>query len=622
MRIGYPCSASIAIRNSVRASSSICTRSWASGLWANLLTSQVHVAYDRTRVRLEDIRAAVESLQQAAVPGEDRPRHPLDPDPLRDGITRVIGAVSGLGLITFLRLIAPQIVPVPVLGAAAGMAGIFNLIQGFPRIRDGLRRSLGRRPADVIMVGGSIAALSAANSPLGLVVSALEGFFLAEEVSARRSSYRRYEDSIDTAVSALPGAVIRLEAGTRVPRNARVIEGFGTAVESGGQQHPVGPESRVDGGTLVLGGPFVLELEGAEPAPVQPRPVPRAATPFESYQRVAVPAALGVAVLQVLRTGSFTRAFEALLLLNPRPAVMGTEMAHLMAAARALRAGMTVVGTRPDRSVALPDAVLLDGARLLTDGVEVSEVVPLQPGMDSDRVLKLAAMLSHACGEPWGPAFAETDQGPASDGSFDGRTAVGRVGGTVYQLRQLTQAVQLHPALIGPWLSRREVLLELRTEAGEGPLGLITVRPKVAEDVAVLTQNLPGPSRRAGRAVTWGPDRGGPALQAGRSYAARHQCGDRNSGAPAERKDRCHHLGRAQPEPAFAACDLAIGMSRGHSGLFPARADLLAPDLLRHCRLAGSRLATDQSGSRRLAFSRLVPMWSAWPSASVDQWDW
>src|SRR5262249_45578930 len=29
----------------------------------------------------------------------------------------------------------------------------------------------------------------------------------------------------------------------------------------------------------------------------------------------------------------------------------------------------------------------------------------------------------------------------------------------------------------------------------------------------------------------------------------------------------------------FAACDLGMGLFRGHSGLFPARADLLAPDL-------------------------------------------
>lgn len=275
-------------------------------VWVNSLTSQVHVAYDRTRIRMEDIRECVDSMQQSHVPGEDRPRHPLDPDPLRDGMNRAVGAVAGIGVLTLQQLIAPQILPAFVTSAAAGMAGVFNLIQGFPVIRDGIRWVLGRRAADIVTTSSGISALTAANIPLGLVVAGLEGFFLAEEVTARRSAYRRYEDSIDTGLSALPGAVIRLEAGTRLPRDAKVIEGFGTAVESGGQQHAVEPGSRVGGGTLMLGGPFVLELAGVEPTPYQP-PEARPPTAFESYQRAAVPLALGVAALQVLRTGSFVR---------------------------------------------------------------------------------------------------------------------------------------------------------------------------------------------------------------------------------------------------------------------------------------------------------------------------
>ena len=49
---------------------------------------------------------------------EDRPRHPLDPDPLRDGVTRVVGAVAGMGLLTMQRLIAPQAISATVLGLA------------------------------------------------------------------------------------------------------------------------------------------------------------------------------------------------------------------------------------------------------------------------------------------------------------------------------------------------------------------------------------------------------------------------------------------------------------------------------------------------------------------------
>src|SRR5262249_37884120 len=153
------------------------------------------------------------------------PHHPLDPDPLRDGLTRAIGAVAAVSVLTLQRLLFPSAVAAGVGGAAAAVAGVCNLIQGFPAAREGLRRTLGRKTPDVITTAAGLLALTTANMPLGLIVAGLEGFLLAEEVTARRSAWRRYEDNIDTAMSALPGAVVRLEAGTRAPRDARVIEG-------------------------------------------------------------------------------------------------------------------------------------------------------------------------------------------------------------------------------------------------------------------------------------------------------------------------------------------------------------------------------------------------------------
>jgi len=544
--------------------------------WVSLLTGQVHVIYDHTRVRFEDVRAVVSGLRHAEVPGEDRPRHPLDPNPLRDGVTRVVGALAGVGFLTLQRLIAPHLVPAGLTGAAGGVAGVFNLIQGYPVARDGLRRLLGRRTADMFTTGSAITALTLGNVPLGLIAAGLEGFFLMEGVTARRAAYRRYEASIDTGLSALPGAVIRLEAGTRVPRDARVIEGFGSALGPEGQQQSVKPGGRVTAGTLLLGGPFVLELQGSKPLTQQPRPGPPASTPYESYQRVAGPVALGVAAVQGLRTGSLVRALEALLLLNPRPAVMGTEAAHLTAAGRAVRAGLTVVGTRSDRPIAaLPDALLLDGARLLTDGLEVGQVLPLQTGMNPERIMRLAGALSEAAGAPWGAVFTTGESTTGVDGSFDGRTATARIGGTCYHLRQLSSAGELHPALAGAL--KKELLLELRVESGEGPLGLIALRPRLSAELAALI--------RACR--TYGVEF---AVLAG-GEVARLLC--RRADVPLLDADvgtairNCQGRGKtvavvsdgAQAESAFAVCDLAIGISRGHSGLFPARADILAPDL-------------------------------------------
>jgi cation-transporting ATPase I len=546
--------------------------------WVSLLTGQVHVIYDQTRVRFDDVVGVVGRLRHAEVPGEDHPRHPLDPNPLRDGVTRVVGALAGVGFLTLQRLIAPQLVPAGVASAAGGVAGAFMLIQGYPAARDGLRRLLGRRAADLFTTGSAISALTLGNVPLGLVAAGLEGFFLTEEVTARRAAYRRYEDSIDTGLSALPGAVIRLEAGTRVPRDARVIEGFGSALGPEGQQQGVKPGGRLTAGTLLLGGPFVLELQSGEPVVHQPRPGPRAPTPYESYQRVAGPVALAVAAVQVLRTGSLLRGLEALLLLNPRPAVMGTEAAHLTAAGRALRAGLTVVGTRSDRPIAsLPDTLLLDGARLLTDGLEVGDVLPLQMGMNPERILKLAAALSEAAGAPWGTVFATTETPTGADGSFDGRTATARIGGTCYHLRQLSSAAELHPSLAGAL--NEELLLELRAGSGEGPLGLIALRPRLSQGLDPLIQAC----RRYGVELA--------VLAGGEPGVARLLC--RRAAVPLLDADvstairNCQGRGKtvavvsdgAQAEAAFAVCDLAIGISRGHSGLFPARADILAPDL-------------------------------------------
>jgi calcium-translocating P-type ATPase len=538
----------------------------------SLLTAQIHVAYDQTRVRLDEILAAVARLVPPQIPGEDSPHHPLDPDPLRDGVTRVVGAIAAASVLTMQRLFFPQLIPLGLMGAAASVAGVFNLIQGFPAVREGLRGLLGRKTADAFTNSSALLSFTAANLPLGMVLAGLEGFLLAEEVTARRGAWRRYEDNIDTTLSALPGAVIRLESGTRAPRDARVIEGIGTALGPEGQQLKVLPRGHVTGGSLLLGGPFVLELEGAEPVKHQARPVSRPQTAYETYLHIAGPMAVAVAILQTLRTGSLYRALETLLLLSPRAAVIGVEGARLFAAGRALRAGLTVVATRTERQLCLPDALLLDGARLLADGIEVEAVVPLQPGLDRERVLKLAAAVSEAAGGPWGAAFAP--EPGASDGSFDGTTASARIGTTTYQLRQADIDPDLHPQLAS------SVHLELRAESGEGPLGMIRLRPRLADGVAALVEAC----KKHGVEL---------AVLLSGDWAVAHELCRRaqvelvDTDAVSAIRDR-QARGKvvavvsdgAQAAQAFAACDLAVGLSRGHTGMFPARADLLAPDLL------------------------------------------
>src|SRR5205807_5447586 len=127
------------------------------------------------------------------------------------------------------------------------------------------------------------------------------------------------------------------------------------------------PGIHVSAGARVFGGPFVLQLEGGQPFLPEPRPAPLTPSFYTRYLRAMGPLSLGYAALTALRTRSLVRTFEALLLVNPRTAIVGLEAANFQAAGRVLRAGVTVVGTRPKRVLRQPDFLLLDAPRVLTD---------------------------------------------------------------------------------------------------------------------------------------------------------------------------------------------------------------------------------------------------------------
>src|SRR5439155_1008197 len=165
---------------------------------------------------------------------------------------------------------------------------------------------------------------------------------------------------------------------------------------------------------------------------------------------------------------------------NPRAAVIGADTANLSAAARALRAGVTVVGTRPDRPVRLPDVLLLDGPHLLTDGLEVLRALPLTEAAEPAEVLALAAGVAAASGR----AFPRAAHGSATDGSFDGSTATAAVGGVRYALGPAGDAGL--PPVAGRLHERGDYLLLLRREGEGQPLGILALRPRLAEGATEL----------------------------------------------------------------------------------------------------------------------------------------
>jgi calcium-translocating P-type ATPase len=578
---------------------------------ASLLTGRVLVEYDDHKAELSELLYELAGVELAPLPGEDRPAHPLDATPLYQSATRAVGAGAGLALLAVRRLMSGT---VRGRGArlAATASGFLGLFRSFPFVRNGLRKLLGRDLADTSFGVASIVTMTASGSYLGLALLAAEGAIMLRAVLARRAAWRRYEAGLGGAASAEPGAVVRLEPGDRPPFAALVVEGTGTAIGSDGLPLPVTPGAHVPAGALLAGGPFVLQLEGGLAFEPQPRPAPPTPSLYYLYSRILGPVSLAYAAVTALVTRSFVRSFHALLLVNPRTAIIGMEAANLDSAARVLRAGVTVVGTRPSRAVRLPDVLLLYGPRVLTDGLELAGVLPLDEGCDAPRIQALAAAVSAAAGSPWGNAFPRGGNLTGTAGGFNGMWAEALVDGCRYTLGPPEDLPDVAEAV--RWHHEGGYLLLLTLEGSLSPLGLLMLRPRLNPGAVELVRTC----KRLGVRVALLPG-GGPAA----AEAVARRVGVRvvpsfDAVAVIRERQEAGWLvavlsDSARAAPAFAACDLAIGLSAGPRGRFPARADLLAADL-------GAVAAILEAGHRREAAVRDGVVLSALANAFGAVW--
>jgi len=264
---------------------------------------------------------------------------------------------------------------------------------------------------------------------------------------------------------------------------------------------------------------------------------------------------------------------------SPRTAVIGLEAADVGASARVLRAGVTAIGSRRARTVRLPGSLLIDSGRVLAEGFEISSIVRMNDAYSAPDVTKLAAALAAGTGSPWGSALSSSEPSLQTvNASFDGSTASSVIGDVHYHLGSLSDDDRV-PVDVRLRF-RGEHVLALRSERETTPLALFILRPKLAAGVkdvvdvcnshgvelALLASEHSLPeqvlARRAGISVVLDGD----ALNAIRERQSK-------GGVVAFVSDS------ADAGAAFAACDLAIGLTSGRRGRFPARADLLAPDV-------------------------------------------
>jgi cation transport ATPase len=546
---------------------------------ASVLTGRVLVEFEEHEAELDDLVAEVVDFELPDLPGEDHPAFPLDPGPLIQGITRTIGATLGFVLFGIRRLAGAQ-ESLPGADTAIQVSSVLGIVQGLPPIRYGLRKLLGRTLADLLFNVPAIISLTLAGSPLGLAVVGAESLRLVTEVYTRQAAWRRHEELMAHAPSAQPDAIIRLESGERTPYTARVIEGTGTAIGRDGMPMPVAPERTVPPGARLYGGPFVLQLQhekSFEAFTPQPRPSPLAPTLFDRYQHVVGPISLLYVAGAAVLTRSLNQTLAALLLVNPRTSLIGLDSADLNTSARVVRAGVTIVGTRKDRSIRLPQFVLLDGARLLTGRLELAHALPLTEEYDSAALLARAAGIAAAAGSPWGGIFRSAGSVPAADGGFDGTVAtaisesVRYTLGPVEDWSALPQAASFH--------QRGNYVLVLRSERKQRPLGILAVRPQLAVGIQELVQTCQHYGVELA-VISSGQQLAVEAL-AHRARVRLLQSDDAVAAIRAMQQDGSSVVfvsDNAGASAGFDTCDLAIGLTDARSH-FPARADLLAPDL-------------------------------------------
>jgi cation-transporting ATPase I len=563
------------------------------------LSGRVLVEYEQHEADIDDLLAQLTSLDLPDVPERDLPTSPLDPRRLIQSAMRTAGAVLGLSLVAYQQLTGTQELLVPR-AFAAQVTNVIGVLRGFPAIRNGTRRLLGPNAADVAFTLPNIFALALSDSPLGLAVTGVEALRVLTEALARRRAWERYEQRLGGPASAQPGETIRLESSERLPLSGHVIEGTGTATGRHGQPLAVAPGTDLPAGVKLFGGPFVVQLHASHPFAAQQRPVRLAPTVYDRYLGVVAPMSLAYGMLTGLVTRSLARTLQALVLLSPRVALIGVEAADLDASARVLRAGVTVVGTRPERTIRRPDTLLLDGARLVTDGYELASVLPLTTASDTADILAWAAAVAAAAGSPWGGAFRAATAEPAEDGSFDGQTATAVITADRYWLGPVQDWSELPAALRLQQRGNHPLLLRSERHGG---LGVFVLRPRLAPGVADLVQM--GARHHIELAL----------LAEEESLTAREI--SRRAGIPLVNEDALTAIERRQAQggyvafasdqaeagAAFAACDLAIGVVEPRSPL-PARADLLAPDLT-------ALAAILDTGARRTAIVRDSTLLSA-----------
>ncbi|KAA5612005.1 cadmium-translocating P-type ATPase [Rhodovastum atsumiense] len=441
--------------------------------------------------------AAVHTHAHAAAAGEAMPA--MDAPWWRSGKAGLVAVLGGLIAVAWgLAQVFPD--------AAYWVYLVATLVALFPFGRRALRLARAGSPFSIEMLM-SLAALGAvaigAAGEAAVVVLLFALGELLESVAAGRAragiralgaliprTARR--ETLDGGIAEVPAAslrvgdVVQVRPGDRLPCDGEILEGRSALDESPvtGESVPVarGPGDPVIAGSINAEG--VLRVRVTRAAAdntvariirlVEEAAAARAPTQrfIERFARIWTPAALGASLLVMLVPpllldgdwwGWAYRGLALLLIACPCALVISVPAALASGLSAGARRGLLVKGGAALETIGAARHVAFDKTGTLTAGTpRVTEVVPLQPGVDAAGVLAFAAAAEAGSSHPLARAITAAASGQH------------------LEVPPATQARAVPGLAVEALVAGRRILVGSPRAAAEAGAGLDAVAPRIA----------------------------------------------------------------------------------------------------------------------------------------------
>jgi cation-transporting ATPase I len=326
--------------------------------WADVndVVGRVLVAFDRRRIRVEDVLGVVTAIEQARGGRQVFPRHdehPADVEPLLAALVTAAVDTAAIGV-----AFAGKVLPVPALTRHATL--LLALLDAQRWLTKRMTDRIGPIGTDLAFTGASALLHALTQSPTVPALNAAAAVERALEVLARREVWRRREPEL----------------------------------------------CRPD-----------LADESDEPiAPPGERPVPLPPGPIESYRSPLGPASLAAAVGLLALTHEPGRSADLLKALTHRAATLGRESFASMLDRLMCRRGVLPMDGSAYRRLDRIDAVVLDSNALCTGPPVVLKASAEAEGGDDHVVWTTAARLLGGSAGPGGSRLGPPEESPDAPG--------------------------------------------------------------------------------------------------------------------------------------------------------------------------------------------------------------